>query len=458
MLPDDILLEIFEFYVDGAADDTKRGIEAWQTLVHVCRLWRNLVFGSSRRLNLRLVCTPKTPVRNMLDIWPVLPLYIHRSSHDSPDSADDTVVALEHSDRIYQIELDARDLDLEDFFRAMEVPFPELTYLNVSKISMNTSTSESPPVVSDSFLGGSAPRLKTLILHHFPYPGLPTLLLSATHLVTLRLHHIPRSGYMSPVAMLTCLTMLTNLRQLTIIFPYPDDKTRHLSLPERSVLPALTFFEFEGAGKYLKVLVAHINAPRLKCLKVAIKIHVATPLLRLVGRTPNLEAPDKARFAFTPSAVRVTLLSHTGIFSVKMYNGYPFRMTDQRVLTLARVCASALPIFSTVENLAFYEPGDLPSRLQWDDDIEITRWLELLQPFTAVKNLYLSEGCGLHIAPVLQELVEGRMIGLLPSLENLFLSGLQQLGPVHEGIRKFVAGRQLTVSGWDQRSIFPKVL
>jgi hypothetical protein len=127
-------------------------------------------------------------------------------------------------------------------------------------------------------------------------------------------------------------------------------------------------------------------------------------------------------------------------------------MTDLQVLTLARLCASALPLLSTVENLAFYESG-LPSLLQWEDDIEITRWLELLRPFTAVKNLYLSEGFGLHIAPALQELVEGSMKKVFRTLENLFLSGLQPSNPVHEGIGQFVAARQLAVSRWDQRSI-----
>ena len=446
MLPDDILLEIFKFYVDEAADNTKRGIEAWQTLVHVCRLRRNVVFGSPRRLNLRLVCTPETLVRNV-DVWPVLPLCILGYCYDSAESADDTLAALRHSDRIDQLEIAVRHLQLEDLFRAMEVRFPELTYLNLSRISKNLPIS---PVVPNSFLGGSAPRLKTLILDHIPSPGLPRLLLSATNLVTLRLYHIPRSGYISSKAMVTCLTMLTSLRELIIRFPYPDHEVRHLSPQKRSVLPALTFFEFGGAGKYLGDLVAHIDAPRLDYLEITIKVHFATPLLQLVGRTPSLKTPDNARFVFSPSAVRITLLSQTGKLSVKMYNGYPFRMTDLRVLTLARVSASALPLLSTVKNLAFYEPGGLPSQLQWEDDIEITRWLELLRPFTAVKNLYLSEGCGLHIAPALQELVEGSIIEVLPTLENLFLSGLQPSKPVHEGIRQFVAARQLTVSRWGQ--------
>ena len=207
MLPDDILLEIFKFYVDEAADNTKRGIEAWQTLVHVCRLWRNVVFGSPRRLNLRLVCTPETLVRDV-DVWPVLPLCILGYCYDSAESADDTLAALGHSDRIDQLEIAVRHLQLEDLFQAMEVRFPELTYLNLSRISKNLPIS---PVVPNSFLGGSAPRLKTLILDHIPFPGLPRLLLSATNLVTLRLYHIPRSGYISSKAMVTCLTMLTSL-------------------------------------------------------------------------------------------------------------------------------------------------------------------------------------------------------------------------------------------------------
>ena len=55
MLPDEALLSIFDFYVGFYADKdppTKGGIERWQSLVHVCRRWRSIVFGSPRRLNL----------------------------------------------------------------------------------------------------------------------------------------------------------------------------------------------------------------------------------------------------------------------------------------------------------------------------------------------------------------------------------------------------------------------
>ena len=39
--------------------------------------------------------------------------------------------------------------------------------------------------------------------------------------------------------------------------------------------------------------------------------------------------------------------------------------------------------------------------------LESTQWLELLFPFTYVKNLYLSKRFGLRIALALQKLIEG---------------------------------------------------
>ena len=69
VLPDEVLLEIFDFYVVRYQDldladvalsdhDTKRRIESWQLLLHVCRRWRGIVFGSQRRLNLQLYYYP----------------------------------------------------------------------------------------------------------------------------------------------------------------------------------------------------------------------------------------------------------------------------------------------------------------------------------------------------------------------------------------------------------------
>jgi len=102
MLPDIALLNIFDCYLRGSG-----GIEAWRTLVHVCQEWRNLIFGSPRRLNLRLVCTARRPVREMLEIWPPLPIVIfpYGFSKTSTLAADNIIAALEYNDRVHHVEL-----------------------------------------------------------------------------------------------------------------------------------------------------------------------------------------------------------------------------------------------------------------------------------------------------------------------------------------------------------------
>jgi len=95
-----------------------------------------------------------------------------------------------------------------------------------------------------------------------------------------------------------------------------------------------------------------------------------------------------------------------------------------------------------LEQLYIRENNQL--QLHWQDDIESSQWLELLHPFTAVKDLYLSQEFAPRIAPSLQELVEGRAMEVLPALQNLFLEDPQPSGPVEEDIGQFVAARQLT--------------
>ena len=101
-LPDDVLLEVFNFHGDLDHGSFEKGLQAWQRLVHVCRRWRCIVFESPRHLNLQLVCTGKTPARDMLDIWPALPIII--SAFDNPP-INNINAALECTDRICAIYL-----------------------------------------------------------------------------------------------------------------------------------------------------------------------------------------------------------------------------------------------------------------------------------------------------------------------------------------------------------------
>jgi hypothetical protein len=106
-----------------------------------------------------------------------------------------------------------------------------------------------------------------------------------------------------------------------------------------------------------------------------------------------------------------------------------------------------------LEDLYNYD-DELPPPDWKDDNIENRLWLDLLQPFTALKNLYLSEDFASRIGPALQELVEGRATGVLPTLQSIFLERFEPSGPVQEGIQQFFAARQIdsrpiAVSRWD---------
>ena len=101
-LPDDVLLLIFKSHVhDGSRLELDR---AWRSLVRVCQRWRSVVFGSPGHLDLRLVCTTRTPVRNALDIWPSLPLRIMYEGY-STGSVDNIIAGLERTDRVREVSL-----------------------------------------------------------------------------------------------------------------------------------------------------------------------------------------------------------------------------------------------------------------------------------------------------------------------------------------------------------------
>jgi hypothetical protein len=454
MLPNDVLLVIFYFYVNKASSRSysKGRIEEWQSLVHVCWRWRTIVFGSPRRLNLRLGCTPKTPARDMLNIWPALPLFIWGDRHYPIDGVDNITAVLERSDRVCEIHLGAVSKShLEAVWAAMQVPFPELTSLKL------ISDDETVPILPDSFLGGSAPRLEFLQLTRIPFPGIPKLLLSATRLVDLVLFDIPHSGYIPPDAMVTALSTLTSLRYFTLYFQSPQSRpdwaSRHPPPSTRTVLPALYYFFFKGVSEYLEDIVSRFDAPGLKQLSIGLfnQVEFDTPQsIQFISRTPRLKAFEKAYLIFANDRAEVDLFSQTPGYGDVLVR-VPCKELDWQISALEQLCTSCLPPLDALEDLYIFERQYL--RIQWQDNIENALLLELLRPFTGVKNLYVCKGVAQRIWPALRELDEGRTTELFPALQNIFLEELQPTRPVQEDIGQFVARRQatghsITVSYW----------
>jgi len=457
MLPDNVLLEIFNFYLDET-----QSLDGWHPLVHVCRSWRHVVFSSPRRLNLRLYCTERRPVRTMLNVWPALPIVIWNTGNVGPmsllESVDNIIAALEHNDRVYEINLGVvPGWLLERLATVMQEPFPVLTSLAL------WSDEERAPVPPDSFSSGSAPRLRSLRLDNMPFPIFRRLPLVASDLVDLRLWDIPDSGYISPEAMVDCLAALTKLQTVDIEFHSPrsrPNRTNRRPPPlTRVVLPALASCRFQGVSEYLEDFVAQIDVPLLNDFAVTFfhQLIFSNPkTLLFISRAENIKIreSDQATVVFSGNLVVVRLsqhietVNHTGL-SITISCTH----SDWQLSALAQVCVTALRDLSTLERLEIREERRWPPI--WHDDMEMAQWLELLQPFTAVKDLYLSKDVALRVAPFLQELTRERVVEVLPSLKNLLLEEPQTSGPIQEAIGHFVTmrhlnGHSVTIHNWER--------
>src|SRR5258708_3166709 len=105
VLPDDVLLDIFDFCLDQPRRLILDRTKVWQGLVHVCRRCRVVVFQSPHRLDLQILCTTGTPVREMLDTWPALPLVILVDTDSLRRGMENIIAALEHRDRMCTISI-----------------------------------------------------------------------------------------------------------------------------------------------------------------------------------------------------------------------------------------------------------------------------------------------------------------------------------------------------------------
>lgn len=442
MLPDVALLEIFDFYAN-----TWSGWKEWHTLVHVCQKWRNIVFESPLRLHLQLYCNAGTPVRETLNVWPPLPIIVSGTDHEKW-GVDNIVAALQHKDRICGLYLhNISGSELEGVVAAMQQPFPALTGLNLQYKFI-----EQPPVFPASFLGGSAQALESLRVVRIAFRGLPNLLLSATRLVSLELWDIPHSGYFSPESMVTSLSVLTKLESLQFGFESPqsrpDRKNRRPHPQTLILLPVLTLLMLKGVGDYVEDLVAGIDAPLLDNLTISL-LHqeiLETPqITQFISRTPKIKAYDEVHMVFSDREVSVRT------FGEKLSLGILCAESDVQLSSLQQLCSSFIPqalverVYILEED--FFEP-------LWQDDVESSQWLDLLEPFTNVKGLYISPEFAPRIAPALQELVMEGVTEVLPALQTLFLMEPPLSELVPEGIGQFVVARQLsslpiTVSRWE---------
>jgi hypothetical protein len=445
MLPDDVLLEIFDHHRLAAQEYALFEPWEWHRLAHVCQRWRSVIFASPRRLNLRLVYTYKKPVRKTLDCWPALPISIWYPrlvlNHPlTPADEVNVISALEHSDRICEINLTLTRPLLERLTPLMQDPFPALGYLQLrSRRDIMGSL-----VLPSGFLGGFTPRLRHIDLDDTPFPTLPQLLLSATDLTYLRLYKIPSTGYFSPEALVTGLDANTKLEFLEIRFLHPTSTQGQIGprphSPTRAVLPALTEFQFKGDNAYLEDLIAGIDAPNVQQFGITLFDQQTFELLQLaefIGRTEELRS--------SPYRTSIWFWEHA--FTITHYFGHPssggtFRLEischelARQVILLSRICGQLSLLVSSVERLDIEADHVLP-----DPDLDTQQWLELFTPFSSVRRLELIGTPVPSMASALEQSAAGNGgQEVLPLMQSLRLRG-PLMSPA---IESFVAARQLS--------------
>ena len=455
VLPDNVLLETFEFYLgkdDTRADEFKynHNYDGWQTLVHVCRRWRCIMFASPRRLDLKLFCTPQRSVNSKtLDIWPELPIIIFAWGEQSNEEVNNTIAALGHHNRVCKIHfynLQSRDSLLKEF-AAIDEPFPALTSLWLS------SEQENVPVLPDTFLGGSASRLRSLHLEGIPYPSIGKLLLSTTNLVRLTLSRIPHSGYIAPKTIVPLLSTLARLESLILEFRYHQSlvhqENRHPPPLTRVAFPNLTFLQLEGDIEYLEDILSQIETPILNQSHFGFfnQLVFDAPLLgHFIRRMETFMTIHTACVEFHGPFVKVRLSGQ----ELANNNGQSLgleircRMLEWQLSALLQILNSFLSSLSTLESL---ETEVFREVTQDDSEIEAIEWREFLHPFTSVKKMSLKNEASVRlVTPALRELAGESATEVLPALQNLSLStsGWSPSGPLKETIEEFIASRRLS--------------
>ncbi|KAH9959395.1 hypothetical protein BGW80DRAFT_1564585 [Lactifluus volemus] len=443
-LPDNVLLGIFDFCQMPWYDSPRW----WHALTHVCGRWRYVVFESPLRLDLHLVCDANTPAKKTLDVWPHgIPILIKESRSRLPLRGANIIATLRHHDRVSEIDLYPTSTLLKRLYKVMKKkPYPVLTHLH-----LHISNSRSAPVFRNTFLGGSAPCLEYLNLFGIPFPALPKLLPFFHDLVDVRIANIPNTGYISPGAMVTALSALTKLKNVSIGFESPasrpDPANRPPSSFTRAVLPALTRLWFHGTSEYFEDLVARIETPAIICVTTIFfnQLDFDVPhFLQFISRTQIPGSFEEAKLSFSQSAyIHVGHRDPPGgkEFETVLSITISCHALDWQVACLAQICGKISHFLSNVERLLIDTSYFVNEPFaKWKDYVDNPEWLEIFHAFSALQQMHIPARMGQIIGFALQELTGESVMDALPMLRHLYLPPPSQ--STQQAIQPFVSSRQ----------------
>ncbi|KAH9170519.1 hypothetical protein EDB89DRAFT_1271243 [Lactarius sanguifluus] len=440
VLPEEVVLGIFYFYkLDDCPDrNTWEWRKQWPKLAQVCRQWRTIIFASQRRLDLRLLCTPKKSIPEALELWPAIPISM-RPDHMMSPFPDDDIAALRQYDRFCEISLQVHGPLFERICQIMQGPFPLLEELSLS------STEETVRVLPSTFLGGSAPRLRVLSLVGIVFPALPRLLSSASDLVHLYLQQrVSSTEYFSPEALVSGLSASTRLKYLSVYFARAKSRSNPrdtVSPPsEPIVFSALTNLGFSGTCKYLEDLLSRISAPSLGLLRIRLfdqpSFDDVFQLSKFLGRMEPPKLPNLVEVTLGELGSSLTFprSAREGISDWLLVSlSLPLQRLELSLIT--HICRQISPLLSSVRCLEV----ETFHRSAGNEDV--VRWLDLLRVFDRVDELLIIGDACPNFARALQRVSAEMAADALPALRKLTLSPFTSES--EEAVTSFIDARNL---------------
>jgi hypothetical protein len=382
-LPDEVLLEIFDFYRQGIIDQYDhqwRKKYGWLNLAHVCRRWRAVVFASPFRLDLNIVVGPDKPGNIKTILSGRLPILIDYSEPYGP--AEMTGIgsalwrmraALEHRDRVREISISfdfgGCDGIFNKFIKATtNCHFPALESLVLYFPRVHEYD------IPATFLRGpdrSDIPLRRLGLYGTSLASVSGLLLSATALTDLTLSFNAADFDPSRASfLLSCLQGMQCLCNLDLTTSYYFDflSQDSIATPKDTIVPLLklTRFHYSGPTTLLNDLMSGLSAPSLQDARFA--VDKKSPLLYLSRVFDDVSEEFRSvSVTFDKKDFRLLSSTHSGeVDHFKPTSGFRFTV-NRSPYSINPINSKSSMKFAMAEELTLNFPG-------WD--MPVTNWPE----------------------------------------------------------------------------------
>ncbi|KAI0258812.1 hypothetical protein BC834DRAFT_909383 [Gloeopeniophorella convolvens] len=420
---DESLLDIVEYYRKDSWIWYESRLQ-WYRVVpaHVCRRWRQLIITSPKRLHLAIFYKIGSPIPEILQSSPELPLKIafelKKGESPTPKDQADVLLALGHPERVAEIRFRAPPELLVQLLSTINQPAPLLEELQVICSSTHL-------YLPDTLLAGNVLGLRKLHLVNV-LPPLPSATCITRFFFQISATSVPSvlSDTTWFAHLIGSLHAMPQLIHLTLDLQKPD-----FIPPEdltHTALPHLLEFTFVGLGDHLEELTSRFSVPELTELDVDLldsnlDISIVTSFRPFTSHLTELKL-TVAHLGLTETYTSIKVWP----FEARTAGSITFRarhLDEDDVENSVVVVSEALGhIFSDVDTLILGFGDDindgLLSRLSNQVSPDIDIWQSVFSLFEKVTDLRIDSEFTADIAEVLND---EDSTGLLPELNTIKL-------------------------------------